>query len=57
MKRLKSVGERTEPSGTPFLKCPAVEGLSLYSVYACLPKRKLASLFLKLECMLELMIF
>ena len=44
--RLNSVGERTEPWGTPFLKCRVVDGLPLYVVYACLPERKLASHFL-----------
>lgn len=42
VKRLKSVDKRTEPCWAPFVKCPAVEG---YSAYACLPERKLASLF------------
>ena len=46
VKRLNSVGERTEPWGTPFLKCRVVDGLPLYVVYACLPVRKLASHFL-----------
>jgi len=37
MKRLKRVGESTEPCGTPFVKCLAEEGLPLYSVQAELP--------------------
>ena len=44
--RLKSVGERTEPCGTPFLKCCVRDDLPRYKVYACLPERKLASHFL-----------
>ena len=44
--RLNSVGERTEPWGTPFLKCRVVDGLPLYVVNAFLPERKLASHFL-----------
>ena len=46
-----------EPCRTPFVKCLVVEGLSLYSVYACLPERKLTSYFLKLRYMSVLMIF
>ena len=46
VKRLKSVGERTEPCGTPFLKCCVCDDLPAYIVYACLPVRKLASHFL-----------
>ena len=57
MKRLKSVGESTEPCGTPFVKCLVVEGFPLNSVNACLPERKFASHFLKLGCMLVLRIF
>ena len=57
MLRLKSVDESTEPYGSPFLKCVFVEGLPLCSVYACLPKRTLASHFFKLGCMLALKIF
>ena len=57
MSRLKSVSEEMEPLGTHFVECIDVVGLPLYSVYACLPERKLASNFLKLGCMLELNIF
>ena len=32
MYKLKSVGERTEPWGTPFVKCRVVEGLPLCRV-------------------------
>ena len=32
VKRLKSVGERTEPCGTPFLKCCVRDGLPRYKV-------------------------
>ena len=34
MNRLKSVGESTEPCGTPFVKCLVGDGLPLYSVDA-----------------------
>ena len=37
--------ERTEPCETLFVECLVVEDLPLFSVYACLPERKLASLF------------
>lgn len=57
MKRLKSVGESTEPCGTPFVKRFVGDGLPLYSVYASLPERKLASHFLKFGCMFVLRIF
>ena len=49
--------ENTQPCGTPFVKCLVVEDLSFYSVYACLPERKLGSYFWKLGCMLVLRIF
>ena len=32
MKRLKRVGESTEPCGTPFVKCRVVDDLSLCTV-------------------------
>ena len=45
------MGESTETCATPFVKSLVVEGLPFYSVYACLPQRKLASYFWKLGCM------
>ena len=39
MYRLKSEGDRTDPCGTPFVKCWAMDSLPLYSVYPCLPVR------------------
>ena len=56
MKRLKCVGERTEPWGTPFVLCCILEDSPLYTVYPCLPERKLASPFLKLRWMCVLSI-
>ena len=37
--RLKSVGDRTEPCGTPFVKCFVVDDLPLCVVYPSLPVR------------------
>lgn len=54
--RLKSVGERTEPCGTPLGKLRVCEGLPLYVVCACRPERKLASHFLTLFWMCVLSI-
>ena len=45
------MGEKTEPCGTPFVKCLVVKCLSLSS------ERKLAIHFLKLGCMSVLKIF
>ena len=45
VKRLKSVGDKTELYATPFLKCRVCEDLPLYVVCACLLERKLASHF------------
>ena len=47
MKRLKSVGERTEPCGTPLVYCFMLDDLPLCSTYPCLPERKLESHFLR----------
>ena len=46
MYKLKSVGESTEPCGTPFLYCLFVDVLPLCNVCPCLPVRWLASHFL-----------
>ena len=54
---MKSVGESAEACGTLFVKCLVVEGLLLYSVYACLPVKNLESFLLKLVCMFVLRIF
>ena len=54
---VEKFGWEIEPCGTPFVQCLVVEGLPLCSVYACLPKRTLASHFFKLGCMLALKIF
>ena len=43
MKRLKRVGESTDPWGTPLGKRLFVDGVPLWTVYACLPVRKVDS--------------
>ena len=37
MYRLKSVGDKTDPCGTPFVMLRVCDDLPLYCTYACLP--------------------
>ena len=46
MKRLKSVGESTEPCGTSLRKRLLVDVTPLWTVFACLPLTKVDSHFL-----------
>ena len=56
-KRLKSVGESTDPCGTPLFMCSVLERLPSILTRAILPWRKLASHRLMLLFMLVFMIF
>ena len=51
------MNDKTEPCGTPFVKCIVMVGLSLSSGHAWLPEINLVSLHLKSGSMLALRIF
>ena len=55
--RLKSVGDRTDPWGTPFLKFLVMDFWSLKIIWVFLPDKKLASHLLELLCIFVLKIF
>ena len=54
--KLKSVGDRTDPWGTPFLKFLAMDFWPLKMIWAVLPARKLVSHLLVLFCIFVLSI-